>query len=995
MESWREKRRRRRNSIPPRCCLKSKVSEDNLILPGNVASSPAISIPASKRPRASIKSAVTGRFWYHTIVAAAMVAANLGSVMKADASPSPFDGTFDLSELERRQQPTSQQPTASTTRRTATASSASPSPSSTSSSSSSASPSSPFSSANSSRQMGRNEPDDGNMLFSVFLDTSNDTPQSYIHRTGNFPAVYHFAQTLPMSDLPPLGLVDQTGTNASIYLSLNPVIPMESISDLHLSAVLLACLTLNRHGRRVFLRLAPGMNTPFFSYGQRPEDFKGLWSRLYRAIRSPFEFATTLSGSRPASTSSADTTSSQDVMLGSVKLEKDTPQLLSDMTALVWAPQVGLGYPWPDQAYSANQSNSGPWNWRSLDTNFDGKLTPEDDPYAPFYPGDDTVDWVGLSIYHYPNSTTIPEYINSVPLPGLFESVLKGSPLHQRPSDHVTAYPDFYQIYAANRSKPFMISETNAIFVFNATTPSTPSLSGSPNYNYPVSPEPRSAVLKSIVPPTPLAVKQGWWSQFMFNQTFLSSRPLLKMITLFEYVTPEGDGTSGLWRDYSVGNDSTSPQASILDTFEDDLQAFSAAVGSPIPRRYVFASTGYSLAPIAWPEFLPGSIGARGLVSTSTPPSPPPPPPGTNPKTEASRLVLWAIVAVPVVVSLIWGIGSFFWKRRMRKLQVAVYVRKDEDEEPVAEAENAEGANAAPGDNEAAGAGARADGNQAEVGRAATFPRRNGGNRAAGFEDLDEEDWIVLDPFGFRRRQRIREILQERREREQGVQPEPPVNPTLTRGSTMVSTMSRLRELGSWATWSLGRPDPMAVAASAASIQGMREVDRAELQRSATLPLPRRNFAALSTPTQGAANHPTSLSTATPRRGSLPEDVATSADRISPAPAPSRLQTVTPALSSPSLPTGTTTEPMSPIGTGRRRLPFAERPHSIVTASPGLGRGENPSSPATPQIMSTIASSATSSVSRTGNNRHVSTPAERDHERRASRAAGRVVNMGL
>jgi hypothetical protein len=36
----------------------------------------------------------------------------------------------------------------------------------------------------------------------------------------------------------------------------------------------------------------------------------------------------------------------------------------------------------------------------ALDTNGDGQLTQADDPYAPYYPGDDFVDWIGLSLYY-------------------------------------------------------------------------------------------------------------------------------------------------------------------------------------------------------------------------------------------------------------------------------------------------------------------------------------------------------------------------------------------------------------------------------------------------------------------------------------------------------------------------------------------------------------------------------------------------------------------
>lgn len=36
-----------------------------------------------------------------------------------------------------------------------------------------------------------------------------------------------------------------------------------------------------------------------------------------------------------------------------------------------------------------------------MDTNSDGKVDMWDDMYTPFYPGDDWVDWVGMSIFHF------------------------------------------------------------------------------------------------------------------------------------------------------------------------------------------------------------------------------------------------------------------------------------------------------------------------------------------------------------------------------------------------------------------------------------------------------------------------------------------------------------------------------------------------------------------------------------------------------------------
>ena len=39
----------------------------------------------------------------------------------------------------------------------------------------------------------------------------------------------------------------------------------------------------------------------------------------------------------------------------------------------------------------------------ALDTNKDGTFNERDDPYSPYYPGNEFVDWVGSSIYYYGN----------------------------------------------------------------------------------------------------------------------------------------------------------------------------------------------------------------------------------------------------------------------------------------------------------------------------------------------------------------------------------------------------------------------------------------------------------------------------------------------------------------------------------------------------------------------------------------------------------------
>ena len=69
-------------------------------------------------------------------------------------------------------------------------------------------------------------------------------------------------------------------------------------------------------------------------------------------------------------------------------------------TAMAWVPNVGGGYPWGSDGLPA----AGSADFTALDTNHNGAIDAGDDPYEPFYPGDDVVDWVGMDIYWWGNS---------------------------------------------------------------------------------------------------------------------------------------------------------------------------------------------------------------------------------------------------------------------------------------------------------------------------------------------------------------------------------------------------------------------------------------------------------------------------------------------------------------------------------------------------------------------------------------------------------------
>ena len=95
----------------------------------------------------------------------------------------------------------------------------------------------------------------------------------------------------------------------------------------------------------------------WFRYGQQPTAFLASWRKVVSAVRA---------------------------LAGTTNV------------AFVWAPNSGNGYPFPNYTYSAVPGTS---NWDPLlDTNGNGRYDALDDPYTAFYPGDEWVDWVGMSV---------------------------------------------------------------------------------------------------------------------------------------------------------------------------------------------------------------------------------------------------------------------------------------------------------------------------------------------------------------------------------------------------------------------------------------------------------------------------------------------------------------------------------------------------------------------------------------------------------------------
>jgi beta-mannanase len=113
------------------------------------------------------------------------------------------------------------------------------------------------------------------------------------------------------------------------------------------------------------------MNGTWFPYGQLASAFKQSWIRVVSFFR------------------------------------QNLKSQFRNQVAFIWAPNSGNGYPYPllppvgwSPNPNATEGTLDRQRINELDTNGDGVLDGLDDPYQPYYPGDEWVDWVGISVYH-------------------------------------------------------------------------------------------------------------------------------------------------------------------------------------------------------------------------------------------------------------------------------------------------------------------------------------------------------------------------------------------------------------------------------------------------------------------------------------------------------------------------------------------------------------------------------------------------------------------
>eukprot|EP00930_Biecheleria_cincta_P026508 TRINITY_DN18676_c0_g1_i1.p1 TRINITY_DN18676_c0_g1~~TRINITY_DN18676_c0_g1_i1.p1 ORF type:complete len:468 (-),score=44.67 TRINITY_DN18676_c0_g1_i1:191-1594(-) len=190
------------------------------------------------------------------------------------------------------------------------------------------------------------------------------------------------------------------------------------------------------------------------------------------------------------------------------RLVGDAVRAKTKRSGMLWAPNHGEGYPFPMGPYAARPGTP---EYFTLDTNKDGRVDMNDDPYGPFYPGDEHVEWVGLTLYHW--GLNPPWGANVIPAGGTFVSKIRGeytgSAIDQR------GLPDFYEEFCGKWStgkKPFAIAETGAMY--------------------------NTARWGGAADPSEYDMKHAWWMQVFGLDTFREF-PKLKFVNWFNVVKSE------------------------------------------------------------------------------------------------------------------------------------------------------------------------------------------------------------------------------------------------------------------------------------------------------------------------------------------------------------------------------------------------------------------------------------------------------------------------
>ena len=269
------------------------------------------------------------------------------------------------------------------------------------------------------RALERLEPASG--CYIGMLMSDHDRIPTLSARLGLTPAAFTRFFVLPLTpqitaDIREF-LHDVRRSGAIAVLTLEPFSGLETVTPAQCDQIADLCAEAEAQGiSGIMLRFAHEMNGHWYPWCQKPA--------LYRQV---FQL---LAGKVHARTS---------------------------RTAMLWSPNNGLGYPYGRGAHSAAVGSA---DFAELDTNKDGILSEADDMFGPYYPGDSSVDWVGLTIYHW--GLHYPWLENEMPQPGEFARAMNAA----GPGSPVNYARWFYARYCADgtHNKPMAIPETSAFY---------------------------------------------------------------------------------------------------------------------------------------------------------------------------------------------------------------------------------------------------------------------------------------------------------------------------------------------------------------------------------------------------------------------------------------------------------------------------------------------------------------------------------------------------
>ena len=330
----------------------------------------------------------------------------------------------------------------------------------------------------------------GQAYLGFNLDWSQDSAAAVGDRLGLMPSSYVDFFSFPLTATDEAQLERFLGQVETVkglaVVTLEPTVSLDAITPALADRLATSLAPYNERGIPILVRFAHEMNGSWYAWSQQPTAYIAAFRTVASAVH-------------------------------------DTAPL----TGMLWAPNNGGGYPFSDGPYEAVTGSA---DFSLLDTNGDGLLSETDDPYAPYYPGDDAVDWVGMSLYHWGNQYPWGE--NELPEPDAFSAMLTGN--YDGQNGDQTAVPDFYAEYAEARNKPLAIVETAAFFL--------PAGGGA----------------------SELEIKQAWWRQVL-SPAVLTQFPAMKMVNWFEWRKQEAE-VGGAVVDWTV---TTSEE--ILTAFRRDL----------------------------------------------------------------------------------------------------------------------------------------------------------------------------------------------------------------------------------------------------------------------------------------------------------------------------------------------------------------------------------------------------------------------------------------